>query len=118
MGTYNHHAYHRATTARLQQFLLDNYVASDTPPSGEIICDEVFRSDSVVPQEELMSYMEMLQRIEAFHRGKMNEYKFVRQGKPEDDFPFLDDEKAPDEKPAPRATAASKRRRGAKKNKP
>lgn len=100
MTDYKEHAYERTIVQQMQRILLDRYVVSDSPPKETLVCEEVFRSESEIPQDALMKVFEKLQLWENDARTKMNAFKWRKEDGP---LPFLKD-KDPT-KPPPSAEA-------------
>jgi hypothetical protein len=111
MTEYRDHAYKRTIVQQMQRILLDRYIASDSPPKETLLCEEVFRSESEVPQGALMEVFEDLQRWENDQRTKMNAFKWRREDGP---LPFLKDKDAtqpPSAEAKKNGTAKPKRKR-------
>ena len=96
---YKDHAYERTIVQQLQRVMLDRYISSDSPPKEGLICEEVFRSESDIPQDALLKVFEKLQLWENDQRAKMNSFKWTQEGSP---LPFLEKDPA---KPPPSAEA-------------
>jgi len=90
MSEFRDHAYDRTIIATLQRVMLDRYIQSDTPPKESIVCEEVPRGESEIPQDALMRIFTKLQLWENDERQKMNEFRMVRVAMP----PFLAKETA------------------------
>ena len=74
-------AYRRAVVKYLHNHVLTVLVGADgLPPQDQIISEDVFREDSEVPQEVLMSYAEELQVEEAELDLELKKYQLVRSG--------------------------------------
>jgi hypothetical protein len=86
MTDYRDHAYKRTIVQQLQRLMLDNYIASDSPPKETLICEELPRHESEVPQEALMSVFNDLQLWENDQRTKMSAYKWRKDDEP---LPFM-----------------------------
>ena len=75
---YKKFAYRRSSVANIQRYMLDCVLESDKKAAEEVICEEVPRAESVVPQEEHMFVFELLQKLENDFRHQMNQFKMVR----------------------------------------
>lgn len=99
------HAWARTGIATLQRILLDDYIDSDTPAKKRMICEEVPRSESEVPQEALRLLLHKLELWENDERRNMSEFAMMRVTPP----PFLTPT-GEAEKPNEAATTKPKRR--------
>lgn len=76
----------RSVVDYLKRCLLKTLDA-DIPASEVVICEELPRNESEVPQEDLTAMMSILERWENNERQKMNRFSHVRNDLP----PFLAD---------------------------
>jgi hypothetical protein len=76
---FAHIAYRRAIVVQLVQDLRDSYMTlSGTVPKKAIICDDVFREESTVPQEELADVMQELELEAANLKLELLKFTFTR----------------------------------------
>lgn len=106
------HAQKRSGIVALQRFMLDNLLVSDAneEPKMQVICEEVERSKSIVPQDVLAEIFHDLAVWENEKRMKVGEYATVHQ-KPSDVLPFLKDDKTNEsqKEPKPKQRARKKK---------
>ena len=88
MNAFKAHAYERAVVQELQRYLLDRFVAADTPAKASLTCEELPVAESQVPQECFMQVFHRLTEWDSHHRTAMNRFQFVETS-PADALPFL-----------------------------
>jgi hypothetical protein len=72
-------AYRRAILRHLVNHMLTRFVGrTGQPPAELIICDEVFREDSEVPNESIVAFVEELQEREASTALELGKFEFRR----------------------------------------
>lgn len=112
MNDYRDHAYERSIVATLQRILLDRFIRSDSDAKEQIVCEDMPRGESLVPQEHLVKALNRLQSWENHVRQKMNTVSpppFVLEELAEDAATATE---APVTKtPAPAVESGSKRKR-------
>lgn len=76
---YAYLAYRRTVLKNTISWLTSEYVGLDgISPRSTLICEEVFRDDSEIPPEEILSFVEELQEEEARVQLELNKFDFVR----------------------------------------
>ncbi|WP_394831798.1 hypothetical protein LVJ94_35310 [Pendulispora rubella] len=72
MNDYTRHAYRRVILAELRRHLADRFLAQGSPPAkAELLCEEVFYVDRLVPEESFFEVLELLERLELAERSTM-----------------------------------------------
>lgn len=71
---YKRHAYARSIYYELARHLKDRFAPDIGPPKAEIICEEVFYADRVVPRDVLQDMVLLLNRLEEREREKMSDF--------------------------------------------
>jgi hypothetical protein len=113
MSEYKDHAYERSAVATIQRILLDRFLQSDTPPKETMVCEEVPRFESEIPQYVLLRILTKLQLWENVERQKMNEFRMVRVSDlpfPDQDTPAPEPKKNEQQAPAPKPARKPRRR--------
>jgi hypothetical protein len=74
---YAYLAYRKAILKHTINYLLSDVVgANGYAPKTTLVCDDVFREDSDVPPEEVLTFVEQLQQEEADLQLEMNKFDF------------------------------------------
>ena len=72
-------AYRRSILRHLVNHMLTRFVSRTGQPASEVIvCDEVFREDSEVPDTSIMAFIEELQETEALVALELGKFEFRR----------------------------------------
>ena len=79
--SFNKHAYRRTIIATLQRVMLDRFIQSDSSTKNmeQMICEEVPRSESVVPQQALIDFFNELQLEENEERQLLGSFQMTDQ---------------------------------------
>lgn len=74
---YSHLAYRRALVVHLIDVLREEYMAlGGGDPKREVICEEVFRDESVVPEDEIQLVVEELEQESEHLRLELGKFAF------------------------------------------
>jgi hypothetical protein len=74
---YAHLAYRRAIVVKLLDYLREEYLTlSSAEPRNELICDEVFSADAVVPAAEITLVAEELEQESEHLRLELGKFTF------------------------------------------
>lgn len=71
-------AYRRTILHDVIMYLKRRYVGLDDDPKDQLICEEVFHMDRVIPPDEVDSYVLELEAEEEQLRLELNKYEFSR----------------------------------------
>jgi hypothetical protein len=71
-------AYRRTLLHNVITYLKRNYVGLDSDPKDQLICEEVFHVDRVVPPEEIDEFIEELENEEESLRLELGRFEFTR----------------------------------------
>lgn len=71
-------AYKRTILREMITHLRRQYLGVDGEPKAQLICEEVFQVDSIVPQEEVNRVVEELVDEEAELQLQLGKFEFVR----------------------------------------
>lgn len=73
-------AYRRTIIHNLITFLKREYVGIDSDPPKKLICEEVLAVDSDTPVEEIVQYMEELEREHHELTIELSKFEFTKKG--------------------------------------
>lgn len=108
---FAHLAYRRAIIVQLVQDLRDSYMQLSTAaPKRTIVCDDVFREESTVPQEELADVMHAMEVEAANLKLELAKFTFTRK-KEENGFLSSTQREEGDEDGGAAGTAQGRRKR-------
>lgn len=78
---YAHLAYRKAIIGRVVQFLSDEFLARSSDEAKDVLlCEDVFREDSEIPEETIEEYIEELQMKEQALQFELAKFEFVKRG--------------------------------------
>ena len=101
---YNRHAYRRTIIENVQQMIMNRFMVSDSGPKETMLCEEVPRSISEVPQDALHSYLNELSIEESDERQILAHFRTIdmRTVQEKTETPNEPEAKKPGRKPKPK----------------
>lgn len=76
---YAHLAYQSAVVAQLIEDILEKYIGNEVAtPIVEIECTQLVRDDAIVPQDEILHFVDRLKTHKAQLDRELNRFEFVR----------------------------------------
>lgn len=76
---YAHLAYQSAIAEQLIEDILENYVGNETStPTKEIECTQLVREDAIVPEDEILHFVDRLKTHKAQIDRELTRFEFVR----------------------------------------